>query len=438
MIHQRLLLFLLWIPSTSGFLSPLASPSRRTNQLHAKPNKKKEGQPSRKRDRLFGGFFSEESKKEPETESSGPFALFRRNRLENDDKNKASGDGKGPLAFLRQRDKRPQEPKKEEGRSLFGGFTGAPPPSKELPEQSTSVFGAAFGAGGNDDKQKRDGGEVSTETLGFRGFGGPKKEDSINQAVSPKESQAPRSMFEAFGSRDERENEAEPSKTRSIFSGSPSPKDVKQKRTRKAKDKDPRVSRSEPKKSKEKKDAKSAAGNNVFSMMIDKWKAREKENWIQVFPKTRIMPGESVPVTVGGIDLLVVASLDGRSLYCIANSCPHLGTPLETGVLTRLPKEVSAKSDAELSKLVLSETTVSDLLSQDGCEDCIVCPLHKTAFALKSGEVRGEWCPYPPVLGSMVGAIKKKTAAAVFEVRTRGKFVEVRLNTLLEEPVEKS
>jgi nitrite reductase/ring-hydroxylating ferredoxin subunit len=166
----------------------------------------------------------------------------------------------------------------------------------------------------------------------------------------------------------------------------------------------------------------------------------DKEDWYPVFPKTRIMPGEIKPVTVRGLDLLVVASTDNKSLYCIANSCPHLGTPLETGRITRMPTE--AKSSlassteptgfkANLTGMLLSETDVSNILSQDGCEDCIVCPLHHTAFALKSGEVRGEWCPYPPVLGAIMGTVKPKTSAAVFDVRTRGKNVEVRLNSLL-------
>jgi nitrite reductase/ring-hydroxylating ferredoxin subunit len=169
-------------------------------------------------------------------------------------------------------------------------------------------------------------------------------------------------------------------------------------------------------------------------------KTAEKEDWYPVFPKTRIMPGEIKPVTVRGLDLLVVASTDNKSLYCIANSCPHLGTPLETGRLTRMPTEAksSLASSTEptglktnLTGMLLSETDVSNILSQDGCEDCIVCPLHHTAFALKSGEVRGEWCPYPPVLGAIMGTVKPKTSAAVFDVRTRGKNVEVRLNSLL-------
>jgi len=162
------------------------------------------------------------------------------------------------------------------------------------------------------------------------------------------------------------------------------------------------------------------------------------EEWVPVFPKTRISPGQMVPVTVAGIDLLVIAAKDGRQLYCIANSCPHLGTPLETGKLVRLPVENNPSSPSlppsplqppKKKRNQLTEVEVSSILQQDGCEDCIVCPLHRTAFALESGQVRGEWCPYPPVLGKVMGAYKGQTSAAVFDVRYRGKNVEVRINS---------
>ena len=166
---------------------------------------------------------------------------------------------------------------------------------------------------------------------------------------------------------------------------------------------------------------------------------RKAEQWIVVAPKTRIAPGEIVPITAAGIDLLLVASKDGSAVHCVANSCPHLGTPLEVGSLERLPIESKTNPPTTGSKVqpletkeFFQENDIASMLKQDGCEDCIVCPLHKTAFALKSGEVRGEWCPYPPVIGKLTGAIKAQTNLPVFDVRIKGKNIEVRLNTPVE------
>jgi len=171
------------------------------------------------------------------------------------------------------------------------------------------------------------------------------------------------------------------------------------------------------------------------------------EEWIVIAPKTRIAPGEIVAITAAGIDLLLIASKDGSAVHCVANSCPHLGTPLEVGSLERLPIEsgpqsssASSSSSSKTPEILpvqkdssfFKENDIASMLKQDGCEDCIVCPLHKTAFALKSGEVRGEWCPYPPVIGKLTGAIKQQTNLPIFDVRTRGKNIEVRLNTPVE------
>jgi len=164
----------------------------------------------------------------------------------------------------------------------------------------------------------------------------------------------------------------------------------------------------------------------------------DSEEWTVIAPKTRIMPGEIVPVTLQGLNLLLVASKDGSAVHCLANSCPHLGTPLEVGSLDRRPIESglpnsSSSNNPDIQPVkketFFQENDIANMLKQDGCEECIVCPLHKTAFALKSGEVRGEWCPYPPVIGKLTGALQPVASLPVFEVRTRGKNIEVRLNT---------
>lgn len=134
--------------------------------------------------------------------------------------------------------------------------------------------------------------------------------------------------------------------------------------------------------------------------------------WVDLIPKTEISPGELVPVTLLGIDLLVVAPApnvlenDGRgrgelNVYAIANACPHLGTPLETGRIT-LEKDCGGKT-------------------------CITCPLHRSTFKLEDGGAVGEWCPYPMFYGDLFGGDKKELG--VFEVREKGRWLQVRIES---------
>lgn len=170
--------------------------------------------------------------------------------------------------------------------------------------------------------------------------------------------------------------------------------------------------------------APSSAAGKFFSNFWNSTSSafsRGEAEWVPLIPKTRIEPGEIVPVQVQGIDLLVVASRDGK-VHCLANACSHMGTPLDTGRLESRPKQ-----DASGQK-ILSNASPPKV----ECEDCILCPLHHTAFSLESGEVRGEWCPYPPVLGPTMGKVKKTSPVATFDIRTKGKNIEVRINSPVE------
>jgi nitrite reductase/ring-hydroxylating ferredoxin subunit len=77
-----------------------------------------------------------------------------------------------------------------------------------------------------------------------------------------------------------------------------------------------------------------------------------QEEWVPVLKSNDIAAGDLVPIEVDGLAILIAADLDGK-IFAIANSCPHLGTPLENGRL--------------------------------GEGSTIVCPLHKSAFSLESG-----------------------------------------------------
>ena len=117
-----------------------------------------------------------------------------------------------------------------------------------------------------------------------------------------------------------------------------------------------------------------------------------------------IASGDLVPVEVDGLAILVAADLDGK-IFAIANSCPHLGTPLENGRL--------------------------------GEGSTIVCPLHKSAFSLSTGDVVGDWCPFPPILGPLVlGTLAPPEKVSTFPVRAKGANIEVFIDRNLKERFE--
>lgn len=140
----------------------------------------------------------------------------------------------------------------------------------------------------------------------------------------------------------------------------------------------------------------------------------KKEEWVVACPKTKVGPGVIIPCVVNGLDLIIFASRDGQRLDAFANACPHLGSPFDLATVERKPVKDKPRGDDGTG---------------DGCVDCIVCPVHRTAFEIQSGDVRGEWCPYPPVLGGIMGYVKPKTSLVKFAVRLRGKNVEVRIAT---------
>lgn len=142
---------------------------------------------------------------------------------------------------------------------------------------------------------------------------------------------------------------------------------------------------------------------------------QRRDEWVVACTKTRVGPGQIVPCVVNGLDIIVFASRDGKRLDAFANSCPHLGSPFDLATIERKPATERGQR-------------IDDGVG-DGCVDCIVCPVHRTAFEIQSGDVRGDWCPYPPVLGQVMGLAKPKNKLVKFAVRLKGKNVEVRINT---------
>ncbi|CEM00673.1 unnamed protein product [Vitrella brassicaformis CCMP3155] len=133
-------------------------------------------------------------------------------------------------------------------------------------------------------------------------------------------------------------------------------------------------------------------------------KTTTAQEWKAVLNDDEIAAGDLVPVQVNGLNLLLVADTDG-SIYCVANVCPHIGTPLEQGEV------------------------------KDGK---VICPLHRTAFSLEKGEVVGEWCPFPPLVGPLTGKLRPPQNLATFPVRQRGRTIEVLVDSNTKANFEKN
>eukprot|EP00741_Cyanophora_paradoxa_P005138 tig00000863_g4980.t1 len=121
--------------------------------------------------------------------------------------------------------------------------------------------------------------------------------------------------------------------------------------------------------------------------------------WYQVLPSSALAPGEKTNVFVQfksgeatGLDVLIVRDFNG-SVYAVSNVCPHLGTPLNTGKVT--------------------------------ADGAIVCSQHRSAWDLSTGEVKGEWCPFPPVLGKIFAAVSPSAPLLTYGCRETAAGIEV-------------
>ena len=103
--------------------------------------------------------------------------------------------------------------------------------------------------------------------------------------------------------------------------------------------------------------------------------------WTKVLEANALSPGGREVVSVGNRKILVLNH--ENQLYAVENKCPHLNVPLKSGKI------------------------------QDGN---IVCSFHRSAFDLNTGEVQ-TWCPFPPVVGNLLGKVSKEKNLPVFPVR---------------------
>lgn len=120
----------------------------------------------------------------------------------------------------------------------------------------------------------------------------------------------------------------------------------------------------------------------------------KQDAWVPLLDTSEISPGQLKGVNVAGQQILVSCDFDGQ-VYASANICPHLGTPLTDG-------------------------SVGD--------GVITCAQHKSSWDLTTGELAGEWCPFPPLIGPVLGKLQPSRPLTVYSVRENGGLIEGLLN----------
>ncbi|PMB04113.1 (2Fe-2S)-binding protein [Fischerella thermalis CCMEE 5198] len=104
-------------------------------------------------------------------------------------------------------------------------------------------------------------------------------------------------------------------------------------------------------------------------------------SWTKVLAADALSPGAREVVKVGSRKILLL-NHEGQ-VYAVDNACPHLKLSLKKG------------------KIV------------DGA---IVCPWHRSAFDLCTGEVK-DWIAWPPVVSKAMSVVSREKTLPVYPVR---------------------
>ena len=104
--------------------------------------------------------------------------------------------------------------------------------------------------------------------------------------------------------------------------------------------------------------------------------------WTKVLAESDLAEGGRQVVKVDDRKIVVLKH-EGK-IHAVDNACPHLKLSIRKG------------------KIV------------DGA---IVCPWHRSAFDLESGDPK-EWTPFPPVVGKVMGMMSAEKGLAIFSTKT--------------------
>ena len=119
----------------------------------------------------------------------------------------------------------------------------------------------------------------------------------------------------------------------------------------------------------------------------------EKNVWVRVLRKTDVPVGNMIGINIAEQSILIVHSKNNK-WYALSNRSAYLGIPLEYGRLN-------------------GDNTIS-------------CPQSKTKFDLESGQVVGEWIPFPPVINNALKVvIGDPVDIATYPIRIKSNNIEV-------------
>jgi len=115
--------------------------------------------------------------------------------------------------------------------------------------------------------------------------------------------------------------------------------------------------------------------------------------WTQALAADALGTGTKQVVKLGERSLLLLN--EGGNIYAVDSICPHLKLPLKKAKITN-----------------------------DGA---LVCPWHRSEFDLASGNVK-TWCPFPPVVGNVLGKISAEKNLGVFPTKVENGQILVDLS----------
>ncbi len=114
--------------------------------------------------------------------------------------------------------------------------------------------------------------------------------------------------------------------------------------------------------------------------------------WTTALAVDDLAPGARQVVKLAERSLLLLN--ESGKIHAVDSICPHLKLSLKKGKVT-----------------------------PDGS---LVCPWHRSEFNLETGSVN-KWCPFPPVVGSVLGKISSEKTLGVYPTKVENGQISVDL-----------